>query len=300
VVDDTAEHAVAVAPRTQVWAEESLDVLVSRPDVWRVGLAVVEGGGRRLNFTSADRSGAKGATWCQVDAYDDIPLNTAVRTGRAVVGSLAQLEASHPVFAARQHATGSCALAAVPLVAAGRTLGAFVLFYDAPTDFGAAAVRQLQVIAEGLAEELRRALTEDVVTPEDWRDDAAPGALVVRFRVLADPAAVAPARHELRATLLGWDVDLGTVETAMLCMSELVTNAVVHAVSGCVVHVTRAAGVVTVAVRSSGPPHDPPRSAADTSLQVHGRGLQLVDGLASRWGSELDGASLTTWFALEV
>lgn len=299
-MDDTAGAASVVALGTQAWAEESLDGLVSRPGVWRAGLAVPEGGGRRLNFTSSERVRDGAATWCQVDAYDDIPLNTAMRSGRAVVGTLRQLEASHPDYVAAQHGTGSRALAAVPIVAQRRTLGGFVLFYDAPPRFGDAVVHELYATAQQLAVTLQRARTDDVGLPQDWVGEPAPGALVTQFRVPGEPAAVGPARHQLRSALLGWGIDAGTVETALLCMSELVTNAVVHAVSGCLVHVLADDGAITVAVRSSGPTQELPRSVADPSLEVHGRGLQLVDGLADRWGSELDGASLTTWFTLEV
>ena len=35
-------------------------------------------------------------------------------------------------------------------------------------------------------------------------------------------------------------------------------------------------------------------------MRVHGRGLQLVEALSDRWGSERDAAGTTVWFALEL
>jgi hypothetical protein len=33
---------------------------------------------------------------------------------------------------------------------------------------------------------------------------------------------------------------------------------------------------------------------------VHGRGLQLVEALSSRWGYELDADGTTVWFVLDL
>ena len=125
------------------------------------------------------------------------------------------------------------------------------------------------------------------------------GAQVALFAVPSDPAAVGTARQELRAALSGWDVDRDMTETAALCMSELVTNAVVHAGSGCHVQVTWGAGALTVEVRNPGSPPDLPEPDQRDPWQVHGRGLQLVDALTSRWGSDRDVDGFSAWFVLE-
>ncbi|WP_207083745.1 ATP-binding protein [Nocardioides sp. S5] len=289
----------AVAGPTHAWAEQSLDALTSLPDVRRAGIALPEGGGRRLNFTSAEHSGQRPVTWCQVDAYDDVPLNTAVRNGTAVVGSLEQLEDSHPDFVERQRGTETLALAAVPLVADGHTLGAFVLFYRRPPEFADAAVRDLADLGARLGETLRSTRATHTDDPDARMRTPPTGARVALFAVASDPAAVGPARHELSATLSGWNVDRGIAETAALCMSELVTNAVVHADSGCHVQVTWGAGTLTVEVRNPGNPPDLPEPDLSDPFQVHGRGLQLVDALASQWGSDRDPDGFSAWFTLE-
>jgi hypothetical protein len=48
----------------------------------------------------------------------------------------------------------------------------------------------------------------------------------------------------------------------------------------------------TSTTASAGPVEDP--------LQVHGRGLQVVDALADRWGHVLDDDGASAWFALSV
>ena len=286
--------------RTSTWAEASLDVLLALDGVRRAGLAVVEGGGRRLTFTAAEQPRDRPVTWCHIDAYDDVPLNTALRSGRAVVGSMEELRRSHQAFVDRQTGTGSVALAAVPLVVDGTVLGGFVLFFGEAPVLGDRAVRGLHDVGTRLAASLHQAQGRPGPLPAAWTEPVSPDALVVQFAVPGDPAAVGPARRELRDTLSGWHVDHDTTETAALCMSELVTNAVVHASSGCWVHVTHQDGTITVAVRSAGSlPDLPPPGAADP-LQVHGRGLQLVGALAARWGSGRDGAGFTAWFDLEA
>jgi anti-sigma regulatory factor (Ser/Thr protein kinase) len=298
-VNAAAGSDPVVAGPTHAWAEQSLDTLTSLAGVRRAGLALLEGGGRRLNFTSAEHAGHRPVTWCQVDAYDDVPLNTAVRTGRAVVGDLEQLVTSHPDFVERQRGTETLALAAVPLVADGHTLGAYVLFYRHPPGFPEAAVRELVDLGARLGEALR-STRADRVTALDARMRTPPaGAQVALFAVASDPAAVGTARQALRAALASWDVDREITETAALCMSELVTNAVVHADSGCHVQVTWIAGALTVEVRNPGSPPDLPEPDSSDPLQVHGRGLQLVDALASQWGSERDAHGFSAWFVLE-
>jgi anti-sigma regulatory factor (Ser/Thr protein kinase) len=108
------------------------------------------------------------------------------------------------------------------------------------------------------------------------------------------------ARRFLRRALGAWGIDQDTVDTAVLCLSELVTNAVIHAPNGCVVRVLLDGRTLTVTVRDSGAVGDAAVGAPDDPFQVHGRGLQLVDALATSWGSRLDSAGTTMWFVMEL
>ena len=77
------------------------------------------------------------------------------------------------------------------------------------------------------------------------------------------------------------------------------TNAVIHTQSGCSVRVMLEPGVLTISVRDMGGERMEVEQLADP-LQVHGRGLHLVDALATRWGSTLDRAGTTVWFVLDL
>ncbi|HSU02690.1 MAG TPA: ATP-binding protein [Nocardioides sp.] len=290
-----------VAEDVHAWAQQALALLMSLDGIRRVGLAVVEGGGRRLHFTSAEIETEPSRTWCHVDAFDDVPLNAAIRTGRPVLGTLAALHPSYPAFIDRQHGTGTVALAAVPLVVGGDTLGGFVLFYDAAPAWDEEGHDRLTTLGTRLGSGLRDAQQRQSSAPDAWAPTAAPAAVVAQFEVRSDLSDVAAARRHVRSILLEWDIDTETTEIATLCMSELVTNAVIHAGSGCAVHVSHDAGVVSVAVRNAGPALTPAAAAVpDDPLRVHGRGLQIVDGLASRWGAESDSVGMTVWFALDT
>jgi anti-sigma regulatory factor (Ser/Thr protein kinase) len=111
---------------------------------------------------------------------------------------------------------------------------------------------------------------------------------------------VAEARRFLRKTLNRWGVDEEIADTAVLCLSELVTNAVIHSHAGCSVRVSLEDGLLTTTVRDRGTADAASITALEEPLQVHGRGLLVVEALASRWGYELDAAGTTVWFELEV
>ena len=57
---------------------------------------------------------------------------------------------------------------------------------------------------------------------------------------------------------------------------------------------------LTVAVRDRGAGDVPGLVEDEDPLKVFGRGLQLVDALADRWGTEQDESGTTSWFALRV
>jgi hypothetical protein len=91
------------------------------------------------------------------------------------------------------------------------------------------------------------------------------------------------------------------VDDAILCVSELATNALLHSTSGdggeFEITVQRGQWSVRVAVSDDGS-HDKPavRVFDDTSEQ--GRGLALVTLVASNWGESGDEQGRTVWFEL--
>ncbi|HEX5266568.1 MAG TPA: ATP-binding protein [Acidimicrobiales bacterium] len=87
------------------------------------------------------------------------------------------------------------------------------------------------------------------------------------------------------------------VETAQLLVSELVTNAVAHAGTRVEVECTPTERGLRVSVRD-GSSHVP-RPGRPGAWDEQGRGLVLVETLASRWGAERDpGNGKAVWFEL--
>lgn len=283
------------------WAEDALASLGGLPAVRRVGLALTEGGGRRLWFTASDRAPAEGGVdWCHVDAYDEVPLNTAVRTGKPVLGALGDLHGRYAQFVERQQGTPTRALAAVPIISSGNALGGFVLFFDQPQPFDFSQRRGLYRVGEELGEALRRAQRGEVRSSASLASEPVPdGALVAHHDVVSDLSGVREARLFLRGTLREWAIDEDTIDSAVLCLSELVTNALIHTHAGCAVRVLLDQGVLTTTVRDNGAHHLAPVEPLEDPLRVHGRGLHVVDALATRWGSDLDTVGTTVWFVLE-
>jgi anti-sigma regulatory factor (Ser/Thr protein kinase) len=300
-VDRGADAAAGTLTDTDSWALDALEVVASVPGVSRVGLALSEGGGRQHRFTSDDRGATGAPTWCYIDAYEDVPLNSVVRTGEPVIGSLDGLEERYPAFAERQRRTPYLSFAAVPLCAAGQTLGGVVLYFDTRQAFPPAQRTELHRLAERLAQNLRRAQVSESRAWASLADEPVPpGARVTVHPVPPDLSAVGQVRAAVSRELGEWGLDGDTVDTALLCLSELVTNALIHTRGGAEVRTLLEDGVLTISVRDGGREAAlAGRSQADP-LRAQGRGLQIVDACADRWGSRLDSTGTTVWFLLET
>ncbi|HEV7194997.1 MAG TPA: ATP-binding protein [Pedococcus sp.] len=287
-------------PDGEAWARSALAQLVRVPGVRRAGLALAEGAGRRLLFTASDRDNMRNLEWCEIDAYEHVPLNHTVRTGEAVVGSLDDLARRYSAFTDRQ-TRKTHALASFPIFAAGQVHGGYALFFDTPQRFDQPQLTELEELGARLGADLRRVQRATTHASRSLEAEPVPhGAHAATYSVAPDLAAVAQARHFVLKTLVGWGVEDETVDNAILCLSELVTNAIIHTDAGCELRVVLDRGVLTSTVRDGGSTVvvDPRNVTADP-LAVHGRGLQLVDAFSTRWGSELDAVGMTVWFVLE-
>lgn len=87
-------------------------------------------------------------------------------------------------------------------------------------------------------------------------------------------------------------------DAAVLMMSELATNAVVHAATGFEVGITRSETTLRVEVTDVGGGR--PALRSPTSREPHGRGLQIVKELSDQWGMSAldDQAGKTIWFEI--
>ena len=114
------------------------------------------------------------------------------------------------------------------------------------------------------------------------------------------PESVAKARLLVRSAMrdAGWHEDL--VEDAQLAVSELVTNAVVHAGTLIGVSVSVGLDLVRVGVTDGSP--NLPRTRDYASTAGTGRGLHLLAGLVTAWGvashPEQAEEGKTVWFEL--
>jgi len=94
---------------------------------------------------------------------------------------------------------------------------------------------------------------------------------------------VPAARRFVRRELGGVDVD---VDTATLLVSEVVTNAVLHARTAVRLSIEATGSEAHIEVRDGSPVE--PRVHAFSPTSATGRGLRLLDLLAKRWGVESD------------
>ncbi|MFF7881893.1 ATP-binding protein [Streptomyces sp. NPDC007896] len=125
--------------------------------------------------------------------------------------------------------------------------------------------------------------------------------LQVQLEIRPDPAEVGRARRWARSRLAGSGigVDEPLAETLILLVSELVTNAVVHTGCPAVLRLSlpgvlgESIGTVRLEVADSSARPPVPRHAEGD--ETNGRGLELVDGLADRWGWNPEGAGKSIW-----
>jgi anti-sigma regulatory factor (Ser/Thr protein kinase) len=116
-----------------------------------------------------------------------------------------------------------------------------------------------------------------------------------------DLRAVADVRRFLREQARTWNWETVSPDLE-LAVTELVTNALVHADSEVEVRLREYADRLRVDVRDSDP--RPPLPApvlvsgdADNESE-HGRGLLIVDALAASWGNSPSGRGKSVWFEL--
>lgn len=129
---------------------------------------------------------------------------------------------------------------------------------------------------------------------------ASPAQPSVSLELPADASAAGLGRRFVTSTLRRWNVDEDVVDTAEICVSELVTNAVIHSGTESTITVRMDEEYVLVMVQDQGN-RGPVRKPTDLNPEaVSGRGLSLVDALASAWSAEHSTDGTTVWFELSL
>lgn len=118
--------------------------------------------------------------------------------------------------------------------------------------------------------------------------------------LLAEPEALCPVRRRIAAYFELWDLP-ELVDTAQLCVSELLTNAILHVGKGTPVtlHASMAGPHPRLSLTDPDPrPLPPLRPAPETSET--GRGLALLDALTTHWGVDRHATGKTIWCELHI
>ncbi|MFE5189985.1 ATP-binding protein [Streptomyces sp. NPDC056628] len=114
------------------------------------------------------------------------------------------------------------------------------------------------------------------------------------------PETAGGVRRRVRGVLADWNLTADAAADVLLVVSELVTNAIVHALPPATLRVSRDRGEACVAVRvevtDTGPAAPP--SAVDPD--EHGRGLEIVSTLAERCGVRVQSGGTCRWAELRV
>lgn len=116
---------------------------------------------------------------------------------------------------------------------------------------------------------------------------------VLHWHLEPSAAAVGRLRHELQDALDRRGVPDESQHVVLIVANELAANAVEHVGGAVEVVAAFSPGWVRIAVSDDSPraprvrPHDP--------RAPRGRGLQMVDVLASRWSWSVDGIGKTVW-----
>ncbi|MDX6228290.1 MAG: hypothetical protein QOI76_1680 [Frankiales bacterium] len=112
------------------------------------------------------------------------------------------------------------------------------------------------------------------------------------------PESVQAARRLVRANLESLEIDEDLVDTAGLLVSELVTNAVLHARTDIGLAVQVRSAVLRVEVSDASARVPSPRHYAPTAAT--GRGLALVEALSDEFGMRVTDVGKIVWFTLSL
>src|SRR5579875_77636 len=145
----------------------------------------------------------------------------------------------------------------------------------------------VRMVAKG-RQQVAVALGADMV-PERRAGDRAEVALP------GEPASAREARRFLAGALARWQMS-GLADTAGLVLSELLSSAILHPRTPLVVRVRRLSGGLRLEVIDSS--FGEPRHRHHTEAATTGRGLDVVEALSRRWGTEAREEGKLVWAEL--
>lgn len=119
------------------------------------------------------------------------------------------------------------------------------------------------------------------------------------WHLAVSPRAPGTARGHVRRVCRRWDVDDEVREAAEIVVTELVTNAVEHALSASVVHVERRDASFRLTVRDFDLTALPDARLPDPTA-ARGRGLAMVAAVAQAWGVDTHRDGKTVWAEMAI
>jgi hypothetical protein len=128
--------------------------------------------------------------------------------------------------------------------------------------------------------------------------DVEHGERIVAFQDVPVAAATTAIRHKLRDVFADWRLTGDTADDALIVVEEMVTNVVDHARTPFRLVVRLDATVLHIATHDDS--SQPVRIQALDLGRLRGRGLQMIAGIASRWGSDADDTGKTVWAEIPI
>ena len=117
--------------------------------------------------------------------------------------------------------------------------------------------------------------------------------------VAAEPTGPSRVRQWMTARLREWAVPDPVIGAAILCTSELTTNALLHAGTPAEVRIDLSAERLLVSVADTGTRGSVTRAHID-ALSSRGRGLGLIEELSDTWGTDPTVRGSTVWFEMLI
>ncbi|MEV5480860.1 MULTISPECIES: ATP-binding protein [Streptomyces] len=116
------------------------------------------------------------------------------------------------------------------------------------------------------------------------------------------PEAVSVVRRRMRTVLADWNLAPDLAEDALLVISELITNAVVHALPPAALRLSRAGAdgrdTLRVEVTDAGPAAHGRPAVEPCEAGEHGRGIGIVTALSAECGTQVHAGGTTRWAEL--
>ncbi|MEW2113690.1 ATP-binding protein [Streptomyces sp. NPDC005474] len=116
--------------------------------------------------------------------------------------------------------------------------------------------------------------------------------------------AVGTVRRRAQRVLAAWGTPRDTTDDALLVISELVTNAVIHALPPAELRLslrrTGSHAVVRIEVSDAGAAPGPGSADSDLPMDEHGRGNAIVLALTARCGTRTPPGEVVRWAELPI